>query len=199
MRALKSTVPVAILVLSLFAPTLRAAAPSDQDQPAERKKGPSNVLDLAQMLSGNWKGVTPGNELTANLMGTGFTGSTQDYNLSVTILGKYRDTNIWLQGVLHLSNQGRDLFVAYIPHFDPSRGGVGLQALRFTREELDAACSFYMGPEGDGYAGDTRGSTTCTRAIRGAIGKWTLKVEPGTIVLRSVQSGETLRFQKSAK
>jgi hypothetical protein len=56
-----------------------------------------------------------------------------------------------------------------------------------------------MAPRGDGYEGETMGSTSCTRAIHGVTGKWTLEVEPGAIRLRNVESGETLRFQRAAR
>ena len=34
--------------------------------------------------------------------------------------------------------------------------------------------------------------------MRGAIGKWRVELEPGSIRLRNVESGETLRFKKTA-
>ena len=47
-------------------------------------------------------------------------------------------------------------------------------------------------------AGETMGSTTCAQAIHGAMGKWTIEIEPGSIRLRNAQSGETLRFQRAS-
>jgi hypothetical protein len=199
MRSSRKNAAVVGAVFALFAGGAWLAAAQTGAKPERRETRGANVLDVANMLSGSWKGSTPGNELNASVLGTGFTGSSLTYNLSTTVIGKYRDTNVWLQGVIHLENQGRDVFIAYIPHFNPAAGNIGLQALRFTRQELDSACSFYLSPAGDGYEGDTRGSVTCARAIRGAVGKWSLQIEPGSIRLRSAQSGETLRFTKSSK
>jgi hypothetical protein len=35
--------------------------------------------------------------------------------------------------------------------------------------------------------------------MRGAVGKWTIEVEPGSIRIRNVKSGETLRFKRVSK
>jgi hypothetical protein len=35
--------------------------------------------------------------------------------------------------------------------------------------------------------------------MRGAVGKWSLEVEPGNLRVRNVDSGETLRFQRVGK
>ena len=51
-------------------------------------------------------------------------------------------------------------------------------------------------PRGDGFFGDTLGTTSCSQAMRGAVGKWTLEFEPGNLRLRNEKSGETLRFKQ---
>ena len=35
--------------------------------------------------------------------------------------------------------------------------------------------------------------------MRGAIGKWSVELEPGSIRVRSVETGETLRFTQTQK
>jgi hypothetical protein len=35
--------------------------------------------------------------------------------------------------------------------------------------------------------------------MRGAVGKWSLEVEPGMVRVRNVDSGETLRWKKTEK
>ena len=71
-------------------------------------------------------------------------------------------------------------------------------AARFSEEEANAACGLVMDAKGDGFAGETVG-TTCARAIRGAIGKWSIEVEPGSMRIRNTKSGETLRFKRVEK
>ena len=173
------------------------AAPTAASRERRAARG-NAVFDLASMLSGTFEGASPGNEVRVTLTGAGVQNTALATNVAVTITGKYQGTNVSRQqGVLHVESRGDGAFIAYVPHFDPAVGTVGLGALRFTPEELDAACSFTVKAEGDGYAGETVGSTTCVRALRGAVGKWTIQIEPGSIRLRNVESGETLRFRRT--
>ena len=50
-------------------------------------------------------------------------------------------------------------------------------------------------PKGDGFVGDTLGTTTCALAMQGAFGKWALELEPGNLKVQNVESAETLRFR----
>ena len=138
-----------------------------------------------------------GNELTLDFKTTGFE-SGDVFNIFLTAAGKYQGRNVRDEGVLRVEGQGRSVSVVYIPHFDPTRGALSRGATRFTAQELQSACSFSMNPRGDGYVGETLGSVTCAQAIRGAVGKWTVEVEPGSIRLRNVASGETLRFRRQS-
>lgn len=150
------------------------------------------------MLTGTYQGSTPGNALKAIVTGTVSPSPSNEFNLPVQVTGKYGDTNVRLQGVMHLENQGRSVLLQYIPHFDPVVGGTTAQ-LQFTPRELESACNFDVNPRGDGYFGETVGSTTCVLAIRGAVGKWSFEVEPGSIRIRNSGTGETLRFRRVSK
>jgi len=57
----------------------------------------------------------------------------------------------------------------------------------------------FNGASYTGFAGDTLGSTTCALAMRGANGKWSVELEPGSVRLRNTSSGETLRFKQTGK
>jgi hypothetical protein len=72
------------------------------------------------------------------------------------------------------------------------------QATRFTESEANAACGISMNARGDGFAGETPASG-CAVALRGVLGKWTIELEPGTIRVRDVKSGETLRFKRVSR
>jgi hypothetical protein len=158
----------------------------------------SSLTDLVSMLSGRFQGTTPGNALNLDLGTVGARTGTR-FDLFLTTSGRYRDTNVRRAGLLRLETQGRDVHAAYVPHFDPTVTSLSLSATRFSEEELRSACSFYFQPSGDGYFGETRGSTICAQAMPGAAGKWTIEVEPGSIRVRNVASGETLRFAKTTK
>ena len=157
----------------------------------------NQVLDLVSILSGTWQGSTPGNDLRLEIRSV-TTDPSHPYDLFLSISGRFGKTNVRQQGLMRLESQGRTVYVGYIPHFDPTVTALSPNAARFTSEEANAACGLNLKEEGDGFSGETVGSS-CVRAIRGAIGKWILDMEPGSIRLQHAESGETLRFQKAAK
>ena len=157
----------------------------------------NKMFELSQMLSGTWQGSTPGNDLRLTIR-SATTDPSHLYDLYLQASGRYQSTNVRQQGLIRLESQGRGVYFGYIPHFDPGTSSLSVNVSRFTEAEANAACGLVMDPRGDGFAGETVGST-CVRAIRGAVGKWTIEVEPGSIRIRDVKSGETLRFKKTEK
>jgi hypothetical protein len=174
-----------------------ACSSSTSAAPRREGNARSSLTDLASMLSGRFRGTTPGNELRLDLSTVGASAGTR-FDLFLTSSGRYRDTNVRRAGILRLETQGRDVHAVYVPHFDSTVTPLSRAATRFTQEELEAACNLYFHPSGDGYVGELAGTTTCARALPGAVGKWTVQVEPGGVRVRNVDSGETLRFAKTS-
>ncbi len=162
---------------------------------ARAQKSESRIYQISSMLSGTYEGATPGNHLRLNLSAVTLEPA-RPYDLFVSVTGTYEKDNIKQQGVIRLETQGSDIYFTYIPHFDPMVTVLSQDAGRFTERELSSACAFIVKPRGDGFFGDTLGSTTCALAMRGAIGKWGVEFEPGTIRVKNVDSGETLRWKK---
>lgn len=156
----------------------------------------SRIYQISSMFSGTWEGSTPGNHLVLNLSPVTLEPA-RPYDLFLSIMGTFEKDNVVQQGVIRLETQGKDIYFTYIPHFDTQVTALSNDAGRFTERELSSACSFVLNPRGDGFGGDTLGSTTCALAMRGAIGKWSVDLEPGVLRLRNVDSGETLRFRKT--
>lgn len=157
----------------------------------------NRMFELSTMLSGTFQGSTPGNVLRLTIR-SATTDPSHLYDLYVQVAGKHQGQNVRQQGLIRLESQGKGVYFGYIPHFDPGVSSLSSDVARFTESEANAACGLVMEPRGDGFAGETVGST-CARAIRGATGKWTIEVEPGSIRIRNVKSGETLRFKKIEK
>jgi hypothetical protein len=206
MRALIATHRLFLSVLALAAlaagcTTNPAPPPSGEGgrEGAERRGAGGNlVADFAGMMAGRWDGVTPGNRLHADVQSAGFHSLRHPYDLFLEVSGSFDDVNVHEQGFMHLESQGRGVYLGYIPHFDPTVGALSPGATRFSASEANAACALFLEPQGDGFFGEVQG-TTCAFAIRGAIGKWSLRVEPGSMVVQSVASGETLRFRRSGR
>ncbi len=157
----------------------------------------NQVFALSSMLSGTFQGSTPGNDLRLTIR-SATTDPSHLYDLFVQVAGKYQTDNVRLQGLIRLESQGNAVYFGYIPHFDPTVTAMSPDVARFAEDEANAACGLVMEPKGDGFTGETVGST-CARAIRGALGKWSIEVEPGSLRIRNVKSGETLRFKRVSK
>ena len=174
------------LILGMAIPVAVAAASSDQ------------LYDIAAILSGRYEGSTPGNHLTLLFQPLALDPE-HPFDTFLQVTGKFQNDNVIQQGVIRLERQGPDVYFTYIPHFSANVTALSQDAGRFNEQELTSACSFVMKPRGDGFAGETLGTTTCARAMRGAIGKWTVEFEPGNLRVRNADSGETLRFRQIVK
>ena len=155
------------------------------------------VFEVTSILSGTFKGSTPGNELRLDLRPV-ITDREHLYDLFFECAGKYQGVNVRRQGLIRLESQGSKVYFGYIPHFDATVTSLSSDAARFTESEANAACGLTLNPRGDGFEGETPGSS-CALAMRGALGKWTVELEPGSIRIRDVKSGETLRFTRVGK
>jgi len=161
------------------------------------QSGIDQALDTAKILSGTFFGSTPGNELRLDFRPVQ-TGPEHPTDLFVDVSGKYLGETIKRQGVLRFETQGKSVYVGYVPHFDPTITSTSADAVRFTDIEANSACGFTLARRGDGYAGETSGAT-CAFALRSGIGKWSVELEPASIRLRDVKTGETLRFRQEGK
>ena len=165
--------------------------------PSRARASSNPVLDLANILSGTFQGTTPGNELRLDLRPV-TTDAQHPYDMFLEVAGKYQGQAVRRQGLVRMETAGADVYVGYVPHFDPTVTSMSADATRFTPSETNAACGFHLKPVGDGFSGATSGSS-CMVALRGVTGKWTIELEPGGIRLRSTESGETLRFRRVTK
>jgi hypothetical protein len=182
---MKTSIVVTVAFLGIVALALPLAA---ADTP---------VVAAASILSGTFQGSTPGNELRLDLRSIA-TDPEHLYDLFFECSGKYQGQNVRRQGLIRLETQGRDVYLGYIPHFDPTVTSLSSQATRFTEAEANAACGLTLSPQGDGFAGETPGAT-CALALRGVLGKWTVEIEPGSFRVRETKTGETLRFKRVSK
>ncbi len=179
-------IPVLLAAAGLLAGGVSTAAPAG-----------NQVFELATILSGTFQGSTPGNDLRLDLRPVP-TDAQHPYDLFLEVTGKYQGQNVRRQGLVRLELQGKDVYFGYIPHFDATVTSMSAGATRFTDSEANAACGFHLAPRGDGFAGETSGAS-CAFALRGVTGKWTVELEPGSILLRDAKSGETLRFKRVSK
>ena len=185
MRVFTRALCIAAVVLAATSTTLSAATAD-------------KLYEITNILQGRFEGSTPGNQLQLDLS-TITLDPQHPWDIFVQVSGKFENDIVRQQGVIRLEAQGTDVYFTYIPHFDPAVTVLSNDVGRFTERELTSACSFVMKPAGDGFEGETLGITACALAMRGAVGRWSVELEPGSIRVRSVKTGETLRFTQTGK
>ncbi len=165
---LRTTSRVALLTLCVFVPTGLAALTSDE---------PSR--DLARQLQGWYEGIAgPGNQLRILIQPAG-AGGDYSYNFDVTIQGRYEKRNVHIEGALHIGREG--------------------EGVRFQWASRKGGCDIPLRRAGDGFEGETLPGACMTAFQNPVPGKWKFEIEPGgAIRIRGAETGETLRFRKTA-
>lgn len=194
MRQHRRTKPTLILLAALALVLSGCASTDGGGNQAVRGSGPaSNAADL---LSGSYRLQDDNSDLRLEISSTGGVGSTM--NLLATASGTYEGRSVSEQGVLTLQTEGRDVRMSVIPHFGEPVTSLSPDVNRFSGTEIQAACTLYLQPYQQGWAGATQGPGTCVQAITGAAGDWQIEIQPGTIRLSDPKTQRTLVFREAA-
>ena len=133
-------------------------------------------VGLAKQLVGHYDGVAgPNNKLKVIVQPA--RPFVDEQRLTVRVQGKYNGTNVQFEGLLSLQPQGDSARLIWVMR----RG---------------SECQVDIHPEGDGFIGVTVAGTCQTAFQNPTPGKWEFQTEPGSFRVRSVETGETLRFRK---
>ena len=134
-------------------------------------------VGLAKHLVGHYDGVAgPANKLRVIIQPA--RPSVEEQRLTVTVQGTYNGNNVRFDGFLNLEPQGSSARLTWLA----KRGN---------------DCQVDIHPEGDGFIGVSLPAMCQTAFQNPTPGKWEFQTEPGSIRLRNVESGETLRFRKT--
>src|SRR5512143_3060538 len=88
----------ALAAVSLAA--VHCASSAGRSGPAA--SAPNPMVNFSTMVSGFFRGSTPGNELTLDIKNAGLVATTDTFNLFLTASGRYQGTNVRNEGVLHV-------------------------------------------------------------------------------------------------
>ena len=132
-------------------------------------------VGLGKQLAGHYQGIAgPANKLRVIIQPS--RPVLQEQRFSVTVQGTYNGNNVRFHGLLSLEPQG--------------------ETARLIWATRRSDCQVDIHPEGDGFVGVTLPGA-CETAFQNPItGKWEFQTEPGSFRLKSVDTGETLRFRK---
>jgi len=167
---------VAVAAALLFVPALAIPAFA-ADEPS---------VDVANMIQGRYNGVAgPGNQLFVVVQPRS-AGANNLFVFDVTIQGTYETRTISLHGILQVLREGRSARLGWTNADSPGRGGRN-------------SCDFPLKRVGDAFDGQSLRDQCMTAFQVPSPGTWSIHIEPGTVTLKSVETGETLRFAKAAE
>ncbi len=133
-------------------------------------------VGLARQMAGHYEAVAgPGNKLRVIVQPA--RPFVDEQRLTVTVQGRYSGNNVRFDGFLSLQPQGDSVRLIWLMR----RG---------------SDCQVDIHPAGDGFEGTTLPGTCQTAFQNPTPGKWEFQIEPGSFRIRSVETGETLRFRK---
>lgn len=159
------------------------------------RTGATSAWSVASLISGTYR--AEGSDLRLDISGADTAVGSEGINLFARASGRYGERTVSEQGVLRVENQAGDVMLAYIPRFNPTVTALSPGATDVSAAEINSACTVYLGPSGQGYAGTTSGTTSCARAIGGAVGEWGVEVQPGVIRFTS-RGQEPIVFRKTS-
>jgi hypothetical protein len=133
-------------------------------------------VDLSRQIQGRYEGIAgPGNELKIVVQPSA-TAGLYTFLFDITIEGRYEGRNVSIRGSLTVSREGK--------------------AARLAWKNGKSGCDFPLRRAGDGFEGQALRDSCMTAFQVPVPGTWSVHLEPGTLTIRNVESGETLRFRK---
>lgn len=192
MKSCKPILLIPILTLALTA--FGCASGSGGARDNERSSGPAS--DVASLLNGTYQLQEGGNNLRLDISSTSGVGSR--FNLLATASGTYEGRSINEQSVLQIRTEGPDVLVNIVPRFGEPVTQISPDVEQFSQREIQAACTLYLRPYNEGWAGAAPGTGACVQAITGATGAWQMEVLPGIVRFSDPKSNRTLEFRETA-
>jgi len=193
----RNTVKLCLVLTPLFLAATLGCASGKGAYSSSRAAAPQGpAFEVASMLSGTYKLKDESSDLRLQIGSTGGVGSS--FDLLATASGTYQGKPLSQQGVIRLSTEGPDVLMSIVPHFSPVTE-LSPDVNRFSRTELQAACSLHLESDEQRWIGTIPGSGTCVKAIIGAAGQWQVEVLPGALRFVDVGTKQALVFQKTGE
>jgi hypothetical protein len=159
---------------------------------AVRGSGPAS--DVASLLNGTYRLQEGNSDLRLDISSTSGVGSR--YELLATASGTYEGRSVSEQSRLQIETEGPDVLMNIIPRFGEPVTQLSPDVSDLSQREIQGACTLYLRPYDEGWAGAAPGTGSCVQAITGATGQWQMQIEPGVIRFSDPRSNRTLVFRE---
>lgn len=155
----------------------------------------SPASDVASLLNGTYRLQEGDSNLRLDISSTSGVGSR--YELLATASGTYEGRSVSEQSTLQIQTEGPDVLMNIIPRFGEPVTQVSPDVGELSQREIQGACTLYLRPYDEGWAGAAPGTGACVQAITGATGQWQMQIEPGVIRFSDPRSNRTLVFRET--
>jgi hypothetical protein len=170
---------------------------------AAEKLTNNSVTQLTRMLTGIFRGSSPGNDLTIVSTPLGATPTLQLEKLKVLVTGKYKGDAVLLRGLWRVSYQGDVAWLVLIPGVDSIEAARRFSDPTFSPTELQAGCWTLLTSRNGAFEGTVKPFPNCRDALRAgevqSIGKeWSARFAAAGMSFENRETGETLSFAHAA-
>jgi hypothetical protein len=167
------------------------------------EKLPKNpAAELTRMMTGRFRGTSPGNDLTIVSKHLPGTPALQVEKLEVRVSGRYQGDAVLLRGLWRISYQGDAVWLVFIPGVDPIDAGRRFSDPTFSPTELEAGCWTTLTARKEGYEGFVKPFPKCRDALRAgavqSVGKeWSARFTADTMRFENRETDEVLSFSRA--
>lgn len=185
--------PVVFVLLAALALIATGCAGGGAASSGAVGSGPAS--DVASLLNGTYRLQEGDSDLRLDISSTSGVGSS--YSLLATASGRLDGRSISEQSVIRLQTEGPDVMMTIIPQFGEPESQLSPDVNQPSQREIQGACTLYLRPYDEGWAGAPPGTGACVQAIAGATGQWQVEVQPGVIRFSDPASNRTLEFRET--
>lgn len=182
-----------LVVLGLTA--YGCASGSGAARNAARGSGPAS--DVASLLNGTYRLQEGNSDLRLDISSTSGVGSR--FELLATASGTYKGRGVSEQSTLQIQTEGPDVLMNIIPRFGEPVTQLSPDVDQLSQREIQGACTLYLQPYDEGWAGAAPGTGACVQAITGATGQWQIQIEPGVIRFSDPGNNRMLVFRETSE
>lgn len=181
-----------VLLAGLILLTVAGCATQGGAQYTARGSGPAS--DVASLLNGTYRLQEGDSDLQLDISSTSGVGSS--FSLLATASGKLDGRSVSEQSTIRLETEGPDVMMTIIPKFGEPVTQISPDVEATSPREIQAACTLYLTPYDEGWAGRPPGTGTCVQAIAGATGQWQVEIQPGVIRFSDPKTQRALVFRE---
>jgi hypothetical protein len=184
--------PIVFVLLAGLILTAAGCAARGGAKYATTGSGPAS--DVASLLNGTYRLQEGNSDLRLDISSTSGVGSS--FSLLATASGRLDGRSVSEQSTIRLQTEGPDVMMTIIPRFGEPVSQLSPDVEDPSPREIQGACTLYLTPQDEGWAGRPPGTGTCVQAIAGATGQWQVDIQPGTIRFSDPRTQRTLVFQE---